>query len=84
MMLGSAKINAKITKIKYKYDSNTLAKLSDTKLQCNDISNVTIKLDQAVPFLPYQANRELGGFALVDRFNLRTVAPGAPGARGRR
>lgn len=76
MMLGSAKINAKITKIKYKYDLNTLAKLSDTKLQCNDIASITIKLDQAVSFLPYQTNRELGGFILVDRFNLRTVAAG--------
>lgn len=76
MMLGSAKINAKITKIKYKYDLNTFAKLSDTKLQCNDIASITIKLDQAVPFLPYQTNRKLGGFILVDRFNLRTVAAG--------
>jgi len=76
MMLGSAKINAKITKIKYKYDLNTLAKLSDTKLQCNDIASITIKLDQAAPFLPYQINRKLGGFILVDRFNLRTVAAG--------
>ena len=76
MMLGSAKINAKITKIKYKYDLNTLAKLSDTKLQCNDIASITIKLDQAVPFLPYQTNRKLGGFILVDRFTLRTVAAG--------
>ena len=76
MMLGSAKINAKITKIKYKYELNTLAKLSDTKLQCNDIASITIKLDQAAPFLPYQTNRELGGFILVDRFNLRTVAAG--------
>ncbi len=76
MMLGSAKISAKITKIKYKYDLNTLAKLSDTKLQCNDIASITIKLDQAVPFLSYQTNRELGGFILVDRFNLRTVAAG--------
>ena len=76
MILGTAKINAKITKFKYKYDLTTLAQLSDTKLRCNDLANITIKLDRAAPFLPYRTNRELGGFILVDRFNLRTVAAG--------
>lgn len=76
LMLGTAKAGATITSIKYKYNVNTLAKLSANQLQINDIAEVTVKLDRPLPVSSYEVNRSLGGFVLVDRYNFATVAAG--------
>ena len=76
LMLGTARVGATITGIKYQYNINTLAKLSANELQLNEIAEVSIKLDRAIPFTPYAENRALGGFVFIDRYDYATVAAG--------
>jgi len=45
-------------------------------LELNQIGVTTISLDQAITFDPYDANRNLGGFILIDRMSNDTVGLG--------
>ena len=76
VMIGTQKVGATITNIKYKYNVNTLARLPANEMTLNDIAEVTIKLDRAVPFVSYAENRCLGGFIIIDRYSFSTVAAG--------
>jgi bifunctional enzyme CysN/CysC len=76
LMLGSARINATLTEIKFKYNINTLDKLSTRSLELNDIGRVTVSVDRAVPFEPYADCRGMGSFVLVDRYTNATVGAG--------
>ena len=57
-------------------DLNTLASEPSDALEANDVGDVTIAFDRAVPFDPYARNRDTGSFILIDRESLDTVAMG--------
>ena len=76
LMLGTTRINATITDIKYKYNINTLEELSTRAFNLNDIGRVTLSFDQPVPFEAYGDCHGLGSFVLVDRYNHATVGAG--------
>ncbi len=65
-----------INEIDYRLDVNTLDRESPvTELQTNDIGQVRIKTLQPIVCDPYDANRQTGGFILLDETN-DTVAAG--------
>jgi sulfate adenylyltransferase subunit 1 (EFTu-like GTPase family) len=69
-------VRAIINEIDYRLNINTLERESPvTELQTNDIGQVRIKTLQPVVCDPYIANRQTGGFILVDENN-DTVAAG--------
>jgi len=68
--------SATVTAIKYEIDINTGAHLSAKSVARNTIAVVNLSLNRAVPFQPYQSNRTLGSFILVDRLAKDTVAAG--------
>jgi bifunctional enzyme CysN/CysC len=70
------RVNATVTDIKYKYNINTFEKLQSRSLELNDIGEVTINLDQPIPFEAYKQCRDLGAFVLVDRYSFATVGAG--------
>ncbi len=76
LMIGTRRVNATITDIKYKYNINTFEKLQSRSLGLNDIGEVTISLDQPVPFEPYRQCKDLGAFVLIDRYSFATVGAG--------
>ena len=76
LLLGTSRINATLTEIKFKYNINTFEKLSTRTLELNEIAEVTINLDNAIAFEPYKTCKELGAFVLVDRYSNATVAAG--------
>jgi len=76
MMIGTMRVNATITDIKYKYNINTFEKLQSRSLGLNDIGEITVSLDQPIPFEAYNRCKELGAFVLVDRYSFATVAAG--------
>ena len=49
---------------------------SGKSLGLNDIVKVQIRLDQKIPFEPYDECPSLGAFVLVDRYSHATVAAG--------
>ena len=57
-------------------DVHSFARQPTTSLEMNGLARASVKLDRALALLPYRANRDLGGFILIDRFTNETVAFG--------
>ncbi len=76
LMMGTTRINATISDIKFKYNINTLDQLSARGFELNDIGRITLSFDRPVPFESYQDCKGLGSFVLVDRYTHHTVGAG--------
>jgi bifunctional enzyme CysN/CysC len=76
LKIGARTVGASVTQIKHRVNINTLEHLAAKRLELNEIGEVNLSLDQAIPFEPYAVNRDLGGFILIDRISNRTVGAG--------
>jgi bifunctional enzyme CysN/CysC len=76
MKLGSSTTSCSVTHIKHGINVNTLERTPATTLAVNDIAVANIATGRRLPFDPYQANRETGGFVLIDRLTNVTVGAG--------
>jgi bifunctional enzyme CysN/CysC len=76
LLLGTTRINATLTDIKFKYNINTLEQLSTRTFDLNEIGRVTLSFDKPVPFEAYKDCPGMGSFVLVDRYSHATVAAG--------
>jgi len=76
LKIGAKTVSAAITELKYQVNVNTLEHLAAKTLPLNAIGVCNIALDQVIAFDPYQANRDGGGFILIDRLTNATVAAG--------
>ena len=76
MKIGTQQVSATITDIKYKYNINTFEQLSSRAIDMNEIGEMTISLDQPVPFEAFKTCKALGAFVLIDRYSHATVAAG--------
>lgn len=65
-----------VTHIKHRVDINSGAHLAAKNLKLNEIARVTISFDRAVSFAPYNENRRLGAFIVVDKLTNETVGAG--------
>jgi len=73
---GTRTLAATITPLKHKVNVNTLEHLPAERLELNDIGVCELELDRPIPFEPYDENRTLGGFILIDRLSNATVGAG--------
>jgi bifunctional enzyme CysN/CysC len=55
---------------------NTLEHVAAKTLELNEIGVCNLSTDRPLPFDPYSANRDMGGFILIDRLTNNTVAAG--------
>ena len=69
-------VKAKVAKIDYRLDVNTLEHECATTLAMNDIANLTLKLAQPVFADPYADNRATGAFIVIDESTNNTVGAG--------
>lgn len=76
LKLGTQTVSAMVREPEHAIDVNTLAKLSAKTLNLNDIGIAEIATDRGVVFEPYEQNRDLGGFILIDKLTNATVAAG--------
>ena len=76
MKLANQWSSASLTSLKYRINVNTQAHESCNQLALNDIAVVNLALSKPVVFAPYDDNRTLGDFILVDKFTHATVAAG--------
>jgi bifunctional enzyme CysN/CysC len=76
LKLGSSTATCTVTHIKYGINVNTLERTPASTLAVNDIAVANIATDRRLPFDPYLANRETGGFVLIDRLTNVTVGAG--------
>ncbi|MEH6696156.1 MAG: sulfate adenylyltransferase subunit CysN [Hyphomonas sp.] len=76
LKIGAKTVTATINAPKYGIDINTLNDMPAKTLELNQIGVITLSLDQAIAFDPYDENREMGGFILIDRQSNDTVGLG--------
>ena len=76
LKLASQTATATINSPKHKVNVNTLEKMAAKTLELNEIGLCTLSLDRNIAFEPYDTNRTLGGFILIDRMNNATVGMG--------
>ncbi|MEZ5871698.1 MAG: sulfate adenylyltransferase subunit CysN [Nitratireductor sp.] len=76
LKIGPKTVLATITAPKYQVNVNSFEHLAATKLELNEIGVCNIALDRQIAFDPYEANRETGGFILIDRMTNATVGMG--------
>jgi bifunctional enzyme CysN/CysC len=76
MKCGTTNAQATLATPKYKIDVNTMAHEATRNLALNEIGICNISLDRNIAFDPYSANRETGGFILIDKLSNATVGMG--------
>jgi len=67
---------ATVAPLKHKINVNTLEHMAAKKLELNDIGVCGLELARPIVFEPYERNRDLGGFILIDRLTNNTVGAG--------
>lgn len=76
MKIASRTAKVSIGRPKYRINVNTLEHAATTNLAMNEIGVCNISVDQSIPFDPYDDNRDMGGFIVIDPFNNGTVGAG--------
>ena len=76
MKIGTQTVTASITEPKYKINVNTMEHLAAKQLGVNEIGVVNLALDRQIAFDAYRANRDTGGFILINRMTNNTVGAG--------
>ena len=76
LKIGSNTVTATVTEAKYKVNVNSLEHVAARQLELNEIGVCSLSLDRPIAFDAYSANRETGGFILIDRISHRTVGAG--------
>jgi bifunctional enzyme CysN/CysC len=69
-------VTAIIAKPKYEINVNTLEHVATKSLKVNSIGVAIMTIDRSIPFTPYDENKTLGGFILIDKFTNATVGAG--------
>ncbi len=76
MKLGTQMVTATVQPPKYEIDMGSLEHLAAKTLTLNAIGVAEFATDRPIAFEPYETNRQLGGFILIDKFTNATVAAG--------
>ncbi len=76
LKIGTRTVPATVTTLKYRIDVDTLAHLADRTLRLNEVGFCNLSTAVAVAFDAYEANRDTGGFILIDRFTNETAGAG--------
>jgi bifunctional enzyme CysN/CysC len=76
LKLATQTVTATVAHPKFELNVNTMEHLAADTLQLNSIGVAQVTTDRPIVFEPYEANRELGGFILIDKLTNATVAAG--------
>lgn len=76
MKIACKEVTATVTEIKYREDINTGNHLPSKKLELNEIATVKLSTSAPIVFEPYESNRIMGGFILIDKLTFETIGAG--------
>jgi bifunctional enzyme CysN/CysC len=76
LKIGTRTVSAQLAAPKHKVNVNTLEHVAARQLELNEIGVCTLSIDRPIAFDPYRANRETGGFILIDKLSNDTVGAG--------
>ncbi|MDQ3789038.1 MAG: adenylyl-sulfate kinase, partial [Actinomycetota bacterium] len=74
--VGARTVGLTVDPPKHRVDVDTGARLAARTLRLNEIGVGNVHFDQPVALDPYGANRDLGGFIVIDRMTNATVGAG--------
>ena len=74
--IGTATVSGVVSRIKHKLDIDHLEHLAADRLSLNEIGAVNVALASPVSFDPYEANRRMGAFIVIDRVTNTTAGAG--------
>ena len=66
----------KIMNIKKIYDVNTLEFAAGNELKLNDVAEISVSFNKAVPFSTFKENKILGSLIIIDPINNQTIGIG--------
>jgi len=73
---GTKKIPSRVMAIKHRLDINSEQEIVSDALMMNELGQVEILLDEAIPLTTFKDNQSTGSFILIDRLTHETVACG--------
>jgi len=76
MKIGAQFVSTTVQSPKYQVNVNNMEQLAAKTLDLNGIGVAEISTDRPIIFEPYEDNRDLGGFILIDKITNATVAAG--------
>jgi bifunctional enzyme CysN/CysC len=76
LKLGTQTVTAQLQAPKYQVNVNTMEHLAAKTLDLNAIGVTNLSTDRRLVYEPYDQNRTLGGFILIDKITNATVAAG--------
>ena len=76
LKLATQTVSATIQSPKYQINVNSLEQIAAKTLELNAIGVAELTTDRPIVFESYAANRQLGGFILIDKLTNATVASG--------
>ena len=76
LKLGTQSVTAIMQPPKYEINVNSREHLAAKTLGLNSIGVAEFSTDRPITFEPYNVNRQLGGFILIDKYTNATVAAG--------
>ena len=76
LKLATQTVSASVHTPKYQINVNTMEQLAAKTLELNAIGVANIVTDKPLVFEPYESNRDLGAFILIDKLTNATVAAG--------
>jgi len=76
LKIGARTVGAVFSTPKHKVNVNTLELIAARQLELNEIGTCNVALDQPVAFEPYELDRAMGGFVVIDRLSHATVGAG--------
>jgi len=76
MKIGPRMLNASVTDLRYRVNVNSLEHVAAKQLELNEIGVCNLSTDRAIPFDPYEDNREPGAFIFIDKLTNDTVGAG--------
>lgn len=71
--VGVQSVPAKVTRINYRIDVNTLEHGQVEQLELNGIADITVEFDRPIVFDHYQDSRHTGAFIFIDRLSNVTI-----------
>ena len=76
LKIGTQTVSAHIQPPKYQVNVNNMEHLAAKTLELNGIGVAEVATDKPIVFEPYDLNREMGGFILIDKITNATIAAG--------
>jgi bifunctional enzyme CysN/CysC len=76
LKIGARTVPATVTALKHRIDVDNGAHIAARSLALNEIGFCNLSVTPPIAFDPYAANRDTGGFILIDRFTNETAGAG--------